>query len=62
MYMQSMGRRPTRWGGEADVTSRRFRHQIAYLERAGARAKIKAGMRRRERRQLTVVLRGGGEA
>lgn len=62
MYTQSIGRRPTRWGAEADTTSRRFRHQIAYLERAGVRHAIKAAMRRRERRAVAARLRGNGDA
>jgi len=44
-------RGPARTGGEQDVISRRWRKMLCYCVRTGVTAKIKRGIRRRERRE-----------
>jgi hypothetical protein len=53
----SMGHRERRTGAEWDAFSRYGRRYLAYLQRAGARASIKRGARRRERHAARAALR-----
>ncbi len=52
---------PMNTAAEYDAFSRKWRHLLCYLQRAGARDSIKRNFRRRERRTAKQDIREGRE-